>query len=411
MDKTSRIPGFHKLSRLERMDKIGLSDAQKKAVEEGLSLEQAEHMIENVIGFVKTPLGIATNFIVNGRDCLVPMATEEPSVVAAASNAAKIARELGGFKANASRPVMRGLIQLMDVDPKKAGDIIAERKSEIIELANRQDKILVERGGGATDVTTRALSTGRGPMLLVYLMVDVRDAMGANAVNTMCEAVSKYLAGETGGRPCLRIISNYATERLVSASAIFGRDELGGPRAVESILDACELAASDVYRAATHNKGIMNGIDAVTAATGNDFRAVEAGAHAYASRSGRYMPLTSYRKDKDGNLIGELELPLAVGIVGGATRTNPAAQAALSIMGVKTANELSEIIASVGLAQNLAALKALATEGIQKGHMRLHAQNIAITAGASGGEAERIAAQMVEEGKITVERARQLLGK
>jgi hydroxymethylglutaryl-CoA reductase len=337
------------------------------------------------------------------------MAVEEPSVVAAASNAARIARVLGGFKAEASKPVMIGQIQLLDVEVSKAKKTILGKKKGILELANNQDKILVEHGGGALDVKTKQLKTKRGRMLVIYLLVDVRDAMGANAVNTMCEAVGKYIAEQVGGRTCLKIVSNYATERTVKATAVFEREALGGETAVEAILDAQELAVKDVYRAVTHNKGIMNGIDAVAIATGNDFRAVEAGIHAYASRTGEYLPLTYYSKDKNGNLVGVLEIPLAVGIVGGATKTNPTARVALEILKVKSAGELAEVMASVGLAQNLAALRALATEGIQKGHMRLHARNIAITAGAKGIQIDKIAEQMVKEGNIKVERARDLL--
>ncbi|MBM3308695.1 MAG: hydroxymethylglutaryl-CoA reductase, degradative [Candidatus Altiarchaeales archaeon] len=405
----SRIPGFSKLNRSERVSKLGLSGESVKALEEGLSLEQAERMIENVVGVLKIPLGVATNFLINGRDYLIPMAIEEPSVVAAASNAAKMARVLGGFKAEASRPVMIGQIQLLDVDVENAEKKILEKKREIIELANKQDRILVEHGGGVVDVKTKQLKTKRGRMLVVYLLVDVRDAMGANAVNTMCEAVGRYLGEQIGCRTCLKIVSNYATERMVRATAIFEKEALGGENVVEAILDAQELAIKDVYRAVTHNKGIMNGIDAVAIATGNDFRAVEAGVHAYASRTGEYLPLTMYSKNKEGNLVGFLEIPLAVGIVGGATKANPTARVALEILKVKSACELAEVMASVGLAQNLAALRALATEGIQKGHMKLHARNIAVTAGARGEQIDKIAEQMVKEGNIKVDRARELL--
>jgi hydroxymethylglutaryl-CoA reductase len=410
MDKTSRMPGFHKLSRKERIEKIRLSPEEVKSLEEGLSPEQAERMIENVIGFMKLPFGIATNFVINNREYLIPMATEEPSVVAAASNAAKIASVKGGFKTGSTKPVMRGIIQLLGVNAEKAEKVVLESKKELINLANQQDKILVQHGGGALDLKTVKLKTRRGEMLVIYLLVDVRDAMGANAVNTMCEALSREIERKTGGRTCLKIVSNYATERVAKAEAVFDRDALGGDSAVDSILDAQELALNDIYRSVTHNKGIMNGIDAVAVATGNDFRAIEAGAHAYACRNGKYMPLTSYSKDRNGDLHGFLEIPLAVGIIGGATKTNPAARTALSILEVKTANELAEVMASVGLAQNLAALKALATEGIQKGHMRLHARNIAITAGAEGKNIDEIAEQMVKEGNVRVDRARELMG-
>lgn len=410
MDKTSRIPGFHKLSRAERIRSIGLNEEDIKAVERGLSLEQAEGMVENVIGFMKIPLGIATNFLINGRDYLVPMAIEEPSVVAAASNAAKIARVGGGFRSESTRPVMVGQIQLLDVEVDKAEKIVLKERKAIMDLANRQDDVLVKHGGGAFDVKTKKLATKRGRMLVVYLMVDVRDAMGANAVNTMCEVVAEHIERETKGRSCLRIVSNYATERVSKATAVFDRESLGGSAAVEGILDAQELALNDVYRAVTHNKGIMNGIDAVALATGNDFRAIEAGAHAYAARGGTYKPLTDYHKDRDGNLVGTIEMPMAVGIVGGSVKTNPAAKTALKILGVKTANELAEVMAAVGLAQNLAALKALATEGIQEGHMRLHARNIAVTAGASGSMIEAVAGKMIERGRISVSEAKRIMG-
>lgn len=405
--ETSRLPGFHKLGRKGRIQKLGLSKKDVKTVEDGLSLEQAEHMIENVIGAIKIPLGVATNFLVDGKDYLVPMAIEEPSVVAAASNAAKIARVRGGFKAEATKPVMRGEIQLLDFRPGTEKTIL-DSKKEILNLANEQDRVLVKFGGGAVDLKIKTFKTKRKDMLVVYLLVDVRDAMGANAVNTMCEAVSEHITEKTGCRACLKIVSNYATERMVKATAVFDGKALGGQEVVESVLDAQELALNDVYRAVTHNKGVMNGIDAIAIATGNDFRAIEAGAHAYAARKG-YKPLTNYSKDKEGNLVGEIELPLAVGIIGGATKTNPTAKTALKILGVKTASELAKVMASVGLAQNLAALKALATEGIQKGHMKLHARNIAVTAGAKGKQVDEVAEQLVVEENIKVERAVELL--
>jgi hydroxymethylglutaryl-CoA reductase len=409
MDKTSRLPGFHKLPRKERVHSIGLDGDDARSLEEGLSLEQAEGMIENVIGVLKLPLGIATNFLINGRDYLIPMAIEEPSVVAAASNAAKIARVGGGFMSESTRQVMLGQIQLLDVDMEKAEGIVLKDKTAILELANLQDSVLVKHGGGAFDVRTRRLETRRGGMLVVYLMVDVRDAMGANAVNTMCEAVSGRIERETGGRSCLRIVSNYATERIAKSKATFDKNALGGCDVVEGILDAHELAVSDIYRTVTHNKGVMNGIDAVALATGNDFRAIEAGAHAYAARSGEYRPLTDYHKDGDGNLVGTIETPMAVGIVGGSVKTNPAAKTSLKILGVKTAGELAGVMAAVGLAQNLAALRALATEGIQKGHMRLHARNIAVTAGASESMVDAVAGEMIKRGCISVSEAKSIM--
>ena len=405
----SRIPGFNKLSRSERAKKIGLSNEGIKVLEEGLSLEQAERMVENVVGTIRIPLGVAANFLINDKDYFIPMATEESSVVAAASNAARIARVLGGFKTESTKPVMIGQIQLLDVDLNKTEKTILEKKKELIELANKQDKILVEHGGGAVDIKIKKLNTKRGKMLVVYLLVDVRDAMGANAVNTMCEAVGRYLEEKMEGRTCLKIVSNYATERVVKATAVFEKESLGGEKAVEAILDAQELAINDVYRTVTHNKGIMNGIDAVALATGNDWRAVEAGAHAYAARSGRYLPLSRWEQSPEGDLLGSIELPLALGTVGGATRVHPQARVALKVLGVANARELAQVVAAVGLAQNLAALRALAMEGIQRGHMRLHARQVAMAAGAIGDDVERVVARLLAEGVVRIDRAQAIL--
>lgn len=415
MASSSRISGFYKLHVAERIKKIreyaGLSDEEvNELLGQGLSLEQANRMIENVVGVYRQPFGVATNFQINGRDYLIPMATEEPSVVAAASNAAKIVRESGGFAADSTDPVMIGQIQLTGVDdPVAAVKKVMAEKDTLIKEGNGLDPVLVKFGGGVKDVKVRILDSIVGKLLVVHLHVDVRDAMGANAVNTMCEALAPRLEELSGGKVCLRIISNYAVERLARAKATVRKDLLGGEEVVDGIVAAYALADADVYRAATHNKGIMNGITAMVLATGNDTRAVEAGAHSYASKDGAYKPLSRYSKNKNGDLECEIELPVAVGLVGGATKTHPTAQFAVKVLGVKTARELSEVMAAVGLAQNLAALRALATEGIQRGHMELHARNIAVLAGAKGEAADKIAKQMIEEKKIRVDRAKELL--
>ncbi len=411
----SRIPGFYKLSMEERRkviaDAVGLEREALDALSRtgGLAASQAERMIENVIGTTELPFAVATNFVVNDRDVLVPMAIEEPSVVAAASNAAKIARAGYGFRAEGGEPVMIGQIQVCGLtDPKAQSVSVMRHRGEILKMANEQDPILVKLGGGARDLRCRVLDTERGRMLIVHLLVDTRDAMGANAVNTMAEAIAPYIEELTGGRVYLRIISNLATERLTRASAVFPSDALGGEDVVEGILEAYAFAAADPYRAATHNKGIMNGVIAVANATMNDTRALEAGAHAYASLSGVYRPLTFWERTGSGDLAGSIEMPLAVGLLA-ATAVHPMAKAAISILGVESAQELSQIMASVGLAQNLAALRALATEGIQRGHMALHARNIAILAGAEGEEVDALAEKLGSEGKVRLDRARELL--
>ncbi len=407
--KSSRIPGFYKMPIEERVRIVkefaGLSDEEAEKLLSFCALPKdiANIMIENVVGSMQLPLGIATNFIINGRELLIPMAIEESSVVAAASNAAKMARP-DGFKAKATEPVMIGQIQILNPN-RDAKEKIMEHKDDILSLANAQDKILVELGGGAKDIEARWLSDG---MMVVHLLVDVRDAMGANAVNTMAEAVAPLLEKITGGKALLRIISNLAIHRLAEAEVIYRKENIGGEDVVDKVVKAYEFAALDIFRATTHNKGIMNGIDAVVIATGNDWRAVEAGAHAYAAMNG-YKPLTIWEKTEDGNLRGRIKLPLAVGIVGGATKVHPMAKISLKIMGVKTAKELAEIMAAVGLAQNFAALRALATKGIQAGHMKLHAQNIAVMAGAEGDEIEVVAKKMIEEGKIRMDRAKEIL--
>jgi hydroxymethylglutaryl-CoA reductase len=411
----SDISGFYKLPIEERLkllkDFAGLTDEEVSILKKtgALELEHADRMIENVVGTTEFPVGIATNFLINEKDYLIPMAIEEPSVVAAASHAAKLARPKGGFKTSSTEPIMIGQIQVLDVDNLEAAEKeILENKDKILELANKQDPTLVKFGGGARDVEVRKLETERGDMLIIHLLVDVRDVMGANAVNTMTEAIAALIEEITGGKVRLRIISNLADRRVATAKAVWGKEVIG-EELVEGILDAYHFAEADQYRCTTHNKGIMNGVDAVVIATCNDFRAVEAGAHSYAARDGRYRSLTKYYKNRDGDLVGEIELPVAVGVVGGATRTHPIAKISLKILGVKTARELGEIIAAVGLAQNFAALRALASEGIQKGHMELHATNIAVMAGAKGDLIDKVAKRMVEEKNIKVSRAKEIL--
>jgi len=363
-----------------------------------------------VVGGVTIPLGIATNFKINGKDYLVPMALEEPSVVAAASNAAKIARVKGGFTVTNTGPVMIGQVQVVNVpSPEDAKAKLQARKADILKKANDQDPMLVSLGGGAKDLNVKTLSTLKGPMVVAELIVNTGDAMGANAVNTMAEAVAPMIEEITGGRVFLRIISNLADRRLVSASAVFEKEALGGEEVVDGIVYAYAFADADPYRCATHNKGIMNGVIAVAIACGQDTRALEAGAHSYASRSGSYKPLTTWGKNTDGDLVGTLEMPMAVGLVGGAAKTHPAARADIKILGVKTAIELAEVMGAVGLAQNFAALRALSSEGIQRGHMKLHARNVAVSAGAEGELVDLVAQKMIAEKKIRFDRAKELV--
>jgi len=390
----------------------GLTDEEASLLRDtgSLKIDLADRMIENVIGVFPIPLGVAVNFLINGRDYLIPMAIEEPSVVAAASYGAKMAREGGGIFTSSTEPIMIGQIQSVGIkDPYRAKMSILEAKDEILKKANEQDPILVSLGGGAKDLRVKVIDTMVGPMVITELLVDCRDAMGANAVNTMAEAVAPLIERITKGRVYLRIISNLATMRLARAWAVIPKEAVGGEDVVDGIVNAYAFAAADPYRAATHNKGILNGVIAVVIATGNDHRAVEAGAHAYAAISGRYLPLSVWEKNEDGDLVGSLEMPIPVGIVGGATKVHPIAKIALKILGVKSARELSEIMAAVGLVQNLAALRALAHEGIQRGHMSLHARNIAIMAGATGDLIDIIAERMVEERKIRIDRAKELL--
>ena len=412
--KSSQISGFYKKSIEERVEFIKsyseLTDEETKLFSSILDLEIADRMVENVLGTFDLPLGVALNFKINGKDYIIPMATEESSVIAAASNAAKIARIHGGFSTKCTDPLMIGQMQLLHMDDVAgAAQNIMDHKSELLQLANDQDKVLVDFGGGAKDIEVRILDSPLGKMIVTHLIVDVRDAMGANAVNTMCEALAPMLEELSGGKIRLKILSNLADKRIVKAKAVFDKEKMGGESVVDDFLESYTLAAIDPYRAATHNKGIMNGVDSLIIATGNDFRAIEAGAHAYASRNGQYTSLSSYSKDKDGNLVGELELPMAIGIVGGAGNIHPKARLCKKILGIKTAKELGEIVASLGLAQNFAAVFALSTVGIQKGHMSLHAKNIAVMAGAKGDQIDKVAEQIVKEKKIKLDRAKEIL--
>ncbi len=414
-EKSSAISGFYKLTQEERRARVAaFADLDERSLTPllngGIGLKDAERMIENVIGTFALPFGVAMNFRINDRDYIIPMVIEEPSVVAAASNAARIARVKGGFRATTSAPIMIGQIQIVDLAaPHHAAIALLRHREELLELASEQDPMLVKFGGGARDIEPRIVETATGTQLVLHLHVDVRDAMGANAVNTMCEALAPRVEQLTGGRVRLRILSNLADRRIARATALFDRDTLGGGSVVAGIVEAYAFADADLYRCATHNKGVMNGVTAVVRATGNDTRAVEAGAHAYAARHGCYRSLTTWERDDAGDLVGTIELPVAVGTSGGATKAHPTARTALSILGVKTASELGEVLAAVGLAQNLAALRALATEGIQQGHMALHARNIAVSAGATGALVDRIAEQLVEEGAIRLDRAQKLV--
>jgi hydroxymethylglutaryl-CoA reductase len=418
----SRLPGFYNQSLSERRRLLGefahLSDKDLDVLSglAGLSADQADHMVENVVGIHGLPLGIALNFVVNRRDVLVPMAIEEPSVVAGASYMAKLARGGGGFFAHTTPPEMIGQLQLLDLSDLPAARLaLLEKKEELLAEAAEIDPVLKRLGGGPRDLQVRQIDESPiGPFLVLHLIYDVRDAMGANAVNTAAERLAPRVEAITGGRVHLRILSNLADRRLARAHCTIplhslAFDDYNAEEVRQGIIAAWAFAAVDPYRAATHNKGIMNGVDAVVIATGNDWRAIEAGAHAYAARSGRYTSLSTWGRDAQGNLVGTLEMPMAVGIVGGATRVHPAAQAAIKLMGVQTAVELAEVITSVGLAQNLAALRALATEGIQRGHMSLHARQVAIAAGAEGEAIERLAERLVAEKTVRIDRAQEIL--
>ena len=420
-EKSSRLPGFYKRPLDERVDIVadwaGLDAADVEVLKgQGLANEQADKMIENTLGTFALPLGIAVNFLINGRDYLIPMAVEEPSVVAAVSNAAKKIRAGGGFHTEATEPVMIGQIQVLDIpDMEAAIAAIEANKADLLEIANCCDRVIVSLGGGARDIEARPFSnTPVGPMLIVHLHFDTRDAMGANAINTSLESLAPKIAELTNGRTNLRILSNLADQRTATARCTIPASQLAtadipGSDVAKLIEEANAFAIVDPYRAATHNKGIMNGVDAICIATGNDWRAVEAGAHAYAARSGQYSALTDWHVDENGDLYGEITLPLAVGMVGGATKVHPTARAAMKILNVASAPELAQVMAAVGLAQNLAAINALATVGIQKGHMRLHARQVALAAGAQDGLVQKIADKLVAEQNIRVERAAELL--
>lgn len=419
--KSSRLPGFYKKSLTDRVAMVakwaGLS-AEEQAVllEQGLTAGQAANMIENGIGTTELPLGVACNFFINGRDYLIPMAVEEPSVLAAVSASAKLIREGGGFTATTTDPVMIGQIQLLDIpDLEVAAATIQAHKEELMAQANQCSPSIVARGGGARDIETRPFpDTPVGPMLIVHLLYDTRDAMGANAINTAVEAIAPRVAELSRGRANLRILSNLTDRRLARAvctipAAALATKEMSGAQVARQIAEANAFAVVDPYRAATHNKGIMNGIDAVCLATGNDWRAIEAGAHAYAARNGHYSALTDWHVDANGDLYGEIVLPLAVGVVGGATKVHPTAKVAMKILNVQSAAELAQIMACVGLAQNLAAIKAMATVGIQHGHMRMHARQVAMAAGTPDDLVETIAEQLINEENIRVERAKEIL--
>jgi hydroxymethylglutaryl-CoA reductase len=426
MSQSSRLPGFYKSSVEERLGLVAaaadLTDEESAILSgaAGLQTDTADHMIENVVGTHSLPLGVATNFCINGRDVLVPMAIEEPSVVAGASFAARLAREGGGFFTSSTPSHMIAQMQVLEVpNPHRARFELLSQKERLLDLANQTDPLIISLGGGGRDLEVRVIEESpAGPMLVLHLIYDTLDAMGANTVNTAVEALAPTVDEITGGRVLLRILSNLADRRLARAMCTVPANALEfesdgrtfeGRDVVERIAEAYAFAAADPYRATTHNKGIMNGVDAVVIATGNDWRAIEAGAHAYAVRDGRYTALSQWEKTPEGDLVGTLEMPMAVGIVGGATRVHPLPKVALKILGVKTSRELAEIIVAVGLAQNLAALRALATEGIQRGHMSLHARQVAIAAGAAGDQIERVATQLVQERAVRLDRAEEIL--
>ena len=416
MSVNSRLPGFYKLSPKERLatlaEACGLAETDLACLvpHDPEMLATADRMIENVVGHLSIPVGIGTNFTIDGRDYLVPMATEEPSVVAAASNMASVARLQGGFHTSTDLPVMVSQVQVVGApDPRGARLRLYEAEAEILALANEQDPMLVKLGGGAKSIEVRIVEAQGATFVVLHLVVDVRDAMGANAVNTMAEAIAPRVSEIAGGRVRLRILTNKADRRMARTRAVFDRDALGGSDVVAGIVDAYRFAAADPYRATTHNKGIMNGITAVVLATGNDTRAVEAGAHSHAAATGRYNSLSHFETNSEGHLVGTLELPMAVGLVGGATKTHPVARAAIKLLGVTSARELAQVIVSVGLAQNVGALRALAAEGIQKGHMSLHARNIAAAAGAAGDEIEQVVARLKADGHVRLDKAEEIL--
>ena len=414
----SSISKFFEKSRKERLDIVAnfadLSNEESdilQSINGGISYEKADKMVENAIGIFSLPLGIATNFKINGRDYIIPMVIEEPSVIAAASKGAKTARIKGGFKVTADESFSIGQIQVLDVDIPSAIQKITDFSNDILQLANSKSNTLFRLGKGAKRVSCKEIDTPSGNMLIVELLIDVGDAMGANITNTMCEAVSPLIEKISGGRTLLRILSNYSTRRLVKARAVFEKEAVGGEKVVDNIILAFEFADNDVYRAVTHNKGVLNGIVAVANAVGQDSRAIEAAANAYAAKSGRYRSLSEWSKDPDGNLVGTLEIPLSVGIIGGIVNVHPVAKVCTKILRVLTAQELACVMTAVGLAQNYSAILALATDGIQKGHMRLHARNLAAAAGATPEQIDKIVQKMIEEKKISLGRAKELLEK
>ena len=413
----SSISKFFEKSRKDRLDIVAnfanLSDDELNILQNengGISFDKADKMVENAIGTFSLPLGIATNFTINGKDYLIPMVIEEPSVIAAASKGAKIAKIKGGFDVTADGSYSIGQVQILDVTDFSSTILqIKNSSNEILELANSKSNTLSKMGKGAKEISCKEIDTPSGKMLIVELLIDVGDAMGANVTNTMCEAISPLIERITGGRALLRILSNYSTRRIVTAKAVFEKDAVGGEEVVDNIVLAFEFADNDVYRAVTHNKGIMNGIIAVANAVGQDSRAIEAAANAYAAKSGQYRSLSKWSKDSAGNLVGILEIPLSVGIVGGIANVHPVAKICTKILGVASAQELSCVITAAGLAQNYSAIRALATEGIQKGHMRLHARNLAAAAGATPDKIDEIVQKMIIEKKISLDRAKELL--
>jgi hydroxymethylglutaryl-CoA reductase len=418
--KNSAISGFYKKNIEERQHILkewaNLSESELATLTQNLSAENASNMIENAIGIFSLPYGLATNFLVNNINYLIPLVIEEPSVVAALSNAGKLIREGGGFNTHSDEPLMIGQIQVLDMpDLNQAEQAILENQALILEKANEIGGSIVKRGGGAKGLACRSFPDTRvGPMLVIHLIIDVRDAMGANAVNTAAEHTAPLIEELTGGRVNLRILTNLTDERKAYAVGIIPASSLAsstisGHEAVQRIVEATTLAEVDPYRAATHNKGIMNGIDAFVIATGNDWRAIEAGAHAYAARDGQYRSLTKWEITADGDLKGSIEIPMALGVVGGATKVHQMAQLSLKVLGNPNARTLAEIAACVGLAQNFAAIRALAIEGIQRGHMRMHAKQLAVAAGAVGAEVASVVNTLTRSNNIRLETAKQIL--
>ena len=424
MSISSRIPGFYKMTVEDRkqhiIDLFNLTEEEANQLLNPISLpeETADNMIENVIGTFSLPMGLGLNFKINEKDYVVPMVVEEPSIIASASYIAKMVRDAGGFTTEATERIMIGQIQVVgcpDFDVAKKS--ILNEKEMLIQAANDAYPSLVARGGGAVDLDVRMLNEGESTysqMLVVHLYVNTCDAMGANIINTMAESLAPVVEHLTNGKVYLRILSNYADRCLAKAKCVIpphllDSEGFSGEEVRDGVVHAYEFAASDPYRAVTHNKGIMNGIDPVIIATGNDWRAVEAGAHAYATRNGQYSSMTTWSKDEAGNLVGELELPMSLGIVGGASRVHPMAKVAYKLLNISSAKELAQVVVAVGLAQNLGALKALATDGIQKGHMALHSRSVAMAAGATGEMIDMVAEKLVKDKEIRVGYAKKIL--